>query len=146
MPYSDTPKTLCEILTVADAMPLSMAGPRVDCNLSRHGSMRPSIQRGISRARSRLPRRDCHAARTMVRLTRQRKRRSKCRIRPCLPTSGPAWQHDPGLGSLDQRRWPEQVDHLDPERRPSQDQELGTKNPERIYIANNVAEPASAIT
>ena len=27
-------KTLCEILTVTGAMPLPIAGPRVDCNLS----------------------------------------------------------------------------------------------------------------
>ena len=39
-------KTLCEILTVADAMLLPMAGSRVDGNLFRHGSVRPSLQRG----------------------------------------------------------------------------------------------------
>ena len=34
--YSYTPKTLCEVLTVADAIPPSVAGPRVDGSLSRH--------------------------------------------------------------------------------------------------------------
>ena len=38
-------KTLCEILTVANAMPLPMAGSRVDDNLPRHGSARLSPQR-----------------------------------------------------------------------------------------------------
>ena len=47
-----------------------------------------------------------------------------------------AGQHDPRLGSLDQRRWPEQVDHTDLERHHSQDQEMGTKNPEGTYISN----------
>ena len=42
-------KTLCKILTVADAMPLPMAGPRVDRKLSRHGSVRLSLQRDGSR-------------------------------------------------------------------------------------------------
>ena len=54
-------KTLCEILTAADAMSLSMAGPRIDGNLSRHISARPSLQRSGSRTWSRLPRRGCHA-------------------------------------------------------------------------------------
>ena len=38
-------KTLCEILTVADVMPLPMADPRSDGNLSRHNSVRQSLQR-----------------------------------------------------------------------------------------------------
>lgn len=42
-------KTLCKILTVADTMPLLMAGPRVDRKLSRHGSVRLSLQRDGSR-------------------------------------------------------------------------------------------------
>ena len=54
-------KTLCEILTVADVMPLPMAGSRIDGNLSQHGSVRPPLQRGGSRTWSRLPRRGCHA-------------------------------------------------------------------------------------
>ena len=76
----------------------SMAGPRIDRKLSRHGSVRPSPQCGGNRTRNRLPRRDCHATRTMVRLTRQRKWRSKCHIRSCQPASGPTQQHNP-LGS-----------------------------------------------
>ena len=32
-------KALCEISTVADTIPPSMAGSRVDHNLSRHGSV-----------------------------------------------------------------------------------------------------------
>ena len=39
-------KTLCKILTVADTMPLPMADPRVDGNSSRHGYVRPPLQRG----------------------------------------------------------------------------------------------------
>ena len=134
-------KTLCEVLTVADAMPLSMAGPSVDGNLAWHGSGRPPLQRGGSRTRSRLPWRDCRVIRIMTRLIRQRKRRNKCRTRPCLPASGPVWQQDPRWGCLDQRRWQEQVDHLDPGRCPSQDQELDMKNPERIYITNMLQNP-----
>ena len=37
-------KTLCEILTAADAILLPMVGPRVNDNLSRHGSVQPSLQ------------------------------------------------------------------------------------------------------
>ena len=55
-------KTLCEVLTVADAMSLSMAGSRVDCNLSRHGSVRPPLQRGGSRIWNQLPRLGSRAA------------------------------------------------------------------------------------
>ena len=113
-----------------------MTGPKVVGSLSRHGSVWPPLQRGGNRTRSRLPRRDCHAARTRGRLASRHRRRNKCRIRPCLPASGLAWQQDPRWGCLDQRRWPEQMDHTDPERYPLQDQELGTKNPERIYITN----------
>ena len=134
-------KTLCEVLTVADAMLLPMAGSRADGSLFRHGSVRPSLQRGGNRTWNRLPRHDCHAARTRSRLTSQHKRRGKCRIGPCLPASGSAWQQDPRWDCLDQRRWPERVDHPDPERRPSQDQEPGTKNPERIYITNMLQNP-----
>ena len=54
MPYSDTPKTLCEILTVADAMPLSMADSRVDGNLPRHCSVWQSLQLGGGLAYARL--------------------------------------------------------------------------------------------
>ena len=43
-------KTLCEVLTVADTIPPSMAGSRVDYNLFRRGSVRPSLQRGGNRA------------------------------------------------------------------------------------------------
>ena len=42
-------KALCEILTAADAIPLPVTGPRVDHNLSRHGSVRPSLQRNGNR-------------------------------------------------------------------------------------------------
>ena len=48
--YNDTSKTLCEILTAADGMPLPIAGSRVDDSLPRHGSVRPSLQRGGGRA------------------------------------------------------------------------------------------------
>ena len=54
-------KTLCEILTAADAMPLSMAGSRVDRKLFQHGYVRPPLQPGGNRIWSRLPRCDCHA-------------------------------------------------------------------------------------
>ena len=134
-------KTLCEVLTIADTVPLSMADLRVAGSLSRHGSVWPSLQRGGNHIWSRLPRRDCHATRTMVRLTRQHKRRGKCHIRPYLPASGTAWQQDPRWGCIDQHRWPEQVDRPDPERRPSQDQEMGTKNPEGIHITNMLQNP-----
>ena len=40
---------MCEVLTVADAMPLPMAGSKVDGNLPQHGSVRPSLQQGGSR-------------------------------------------------------------------------------------------------
>ena len=134
-------KTLCEVLTAADAMSLSMAGPRVGQDCPGTILCGPSPQWGGNRTRSRLPRRDCYTTRTMVRLTRQRKRRSKCHIRPYLPASGTAWQQDPRWGCLDQHRWPEQVDRPDPERRPSQDQEMGTKNPEGIHITNMLQNP-----
>ena len=52
---------------------------------------------------------------------------------PTIPAGGSG---SPRRGRLDQRRWSEQVDHSDPEHCHSQDQELGTKNLERIYIAN----------
>ena len=42
-------KTLCNILTIAGAMPLSMADPRVGGNLSRNGSVRQSLQQGGNR-------------------------------------------------------------------------------------------------
>ena len=42
-------KTLCEILTVADAIPLSMTDPRVNDSSSRHDSVRPSLQRSGNR-------------------------------------------------------------------------------------------------
>ena len=42
-------KTLCEVLTVADAIPLLMAGPRVDDNLLWYGSVRPFLQRDGNR-------------------------------------------------------------------------------------------------
>ena len=54
---SGSGKTLYEILTVAGAMLLPMAGPRVDCNLSRHGSVRPSLQRAVT-----APEADCCGA------------------------------------------------------------------------------------
>ena len=47
--YNDEQKTLCKILTVADAMPSPMTGPRVDRNLPRHGSVRLSPSRGGNR-------------------------------------------------------------------------------------------------
>ena len=47
----DGGKTLCEVFTVADAMPSLMASPRVDGNLFLHGSVRPSLQRGGNRPR-----------------------------------------------------------------------------------------------
>ena len=43
-------KILCEILTAVDAIPLSVADLRVDQNLSRHGSVRPPLQRGGNRS------------------------------------------------------------------------------------------------
>ena len=46
-------KTLCEVLTAADTIPLPMTGSRVDDGLSRHGSVRPSVQRGGNRVWSR---------------------------------------------------------------------------------------------
>ena len=55
-------KTLCEILTVADAMPLSMADPRVDHSLSQHGSVWPHLQLEGNRIWSRLPRFGSRAA------------------------------------------------------------------------------------
>ena len=42
-------KTLYDILTVADAIPLPMAGPRVDQNLFQHGSVRSFLQRDGNR-------------------------------------------------------------------------------------------------
>ena len=135
------PKTLCETLTVADAILFHVVGSRADNELSRRGFRLLSLNMRCSPIRDRPLRRGCHAARTMVRLTRQCKRRSKYRMRPCQPASGSAGQHDPRLGSLDQRRWPEQVDHTDLERRHSQDQEMGTKNPEGIYITNMLQNP-----
>ena len=53
---------LSEVLTVADAIPLPMAGPGVDGSLSQHGSVRMSLQWGCSRTRNLLLRRVCHAA------------------------------------------------------------------------------------
>ena len=55
-------KMLSEVLTVADAIPLPMAGPGVDGNLSQHGSVRMSLQWSCSRTRNLLLRRVCHAA------------------------------------------------------------------------------------
>ena len=49
-------KTLHEVLAVADAISPSMAGPRADQNLSRHGSVRQSFQRDGNHTWSRLPR------------------------------------------------------------------------------------------
>ena len=46
-------KTLCEILAAANAIPLPMAGSRVDDNLSRHGSVRQFLQRDSNRTWSR---------------------------------------------------------------------------------------------
>ena len=46
-------KTLYEVLTVADAIPLPMAGPRVDDDLSQRGSVRPFLQRDGNRTWSR---------------------------------------------------------------------------------------------
>ena len=63
-------KVLYEVLTATDAIPLPMTGPRIDHNLFRHGSVRPSLQRDGSCTWSRLPRCDCHATRTGGRLTR----------------------------------------------------------------------------
>ena len=54
-------KTLCEVLTVADAILLPMAGPRVDTKLSRHGSVQPFSQLGGNRTLGWLPQRSCHA-------------------------------------------------------------------------------------
>ena len=42
-------KTLCEALTVADAILFHVADPRADQNLSRHGSVRPFLRRGSNR-------------------------------------------------------------------------------------------------
>ena len=83
-------KTLCEVLAAADVMPLHMAGSRVDGNSSRRYFMRSPLQRDGYRTWSRLPWCDCYATRTVLRLIRQRKRRSKRRIRPCSPASGSA--------------------------------------------------------
>ena len=47
----DGGKTLCEVFTVADTMPPPMTSPRVDGNLSLHGSVRLSLQRGSNRPR-----------------------------------------------------------------------------------------------
>ena len=47
-------KALCEILTVADSVPLPMADSRVGLKLPRHDSVRPSPWRGGDRIRSRL--------------------------------------------------------------------------------------------
>ena len=62
MTWKGSGKTLCEILTVAGAIPLPMVGPRVDRKLSRRGSVRPFLQRDDSRTWSRPLRRDCHTA------------------------------------------------------------------------------------
>ena len=74
-------KTLCEILTVADAIPLPMADPMVDNKLSRHGFGLLSLNTRYGPIRGWLSQRGCSAARTSQRLTRQREQRSKCRIR-----------------------------------------------------------------
>ena len=55
-------KMLSEVLTVTDAIPLPMAGPGADGNLSQHGSVRMSLQWCCSRTRNLLLRRVCHAA------------------------------------------------------------------------------------
>ena len=39
-------KVLYEVLTATDAIPLPMTGPRIDHNLFRHGSVRPSPSTG----------------------------------------------------------------------------------------------------
>ena len=41
-------KALCEILIAADTIP-PMTGPRIESKLSRHGSVRPSLQRDGNR-------------------------------------------------------------------------------------------------
>ena len=51
---------IMRVLTVVESILLSMADPRADRKLSRHGSVRPPLQRGSSRTRSRLPRRSRH--------------------------------------------------------------------------------------
>ena len=53
---------LCGVLTAAGAILPPMTSPKVVGSLSQHGSVWPSIQRGGSHIRSRLPRRVCHAA------------------------------------------------------------------------------------
>ena len=102
---------MCEVLTTADAVSPLMTGSGADGNLPRRGLVRSSPRREGSRARGRLPRRDRRVTRMMARLIRQRKRRSRCSVRPCLSAPGPAWQQDPRWDCLDQRRWPERADH-----------------------------------
>ena len=58
--FNGSGKALHEALTVADAISLPIAGPRVDGNLSRHGSVRLSTQRKGNRIRSQMPRHCCH--------------------------------------------------------------------------------------
>ena len=55
-------KTLCEVLTVTDAMLPLMANSWVDGNLFRHGSVRPPIQLEGNHIRGRLPRLGSRAA------------------------------------------------------------------------------------
>ena len=55
-------EALYEILTIADAIPLPVAGPRADGNLFWHGSVRPPLQRGGNHIWSRPPRLGSRAA------------------------------------------------------------------------------------
>ena len=58
--FNGSGKTLHEVLTVADAISLPIAGPRVNGSLSRHGSVRLSPQRKDNRIWSQMPRHGCH--------------------------------------------------------------------------------------
>ena len=60
--HSGSGKALSEVLAVADNISLPMAGPRVNHKLSRHGPVRPPLQRDNNRIWSRLPRHGCHVA------------------------------------------------------------------------------------
>ena len=62
-------------------MPLPMAGPRIDNELPRRGSGLLSLNMSCNSIRGWQSRHGCSAARTNQRLTRQRRRRSKCSTR-----------------------------------------------------------------
>ena len=82
-------KTLCGILTVADAIPLPIASLRVDRKLSRHDFAWPSLQRAAA-----VPGADCYGVVAMPFLYRL-----VLTQKPCHP-SMPRPPEEPILGRL----------------------------------------------